>query len=508
MLESSAEHVPPGWWRRLVVGGSWLPRGGALSDATWQVRHRGITALVWLSVLALPLLDRLAGSVSTASVLGGSGVVALLAAGACVPGLGRTPRSAMATLGLVTSAALLVYTFDGLTEMHFAYFVIVPVVALYQAWWPYLLAVGFVLLQHGVVGTIAPQYVFDAGMRSGNPWTMAAVHGGFILAEAIACVLFWSASEEALDRERRALADVAEAHRDLGRAQQLASVGSWKLDLATSRLTWSDQLFALAGRNPADVVTVAWALDSVHPEDRARVADLLACTTSAGGRLDAEYRLVRPDGEVRFVQAHSEDQLDARGRLTTRIGTLHDVTESKRLQVEVEHLAFHDALTGLANRRLFLQRLDGAIARRRTPTSTCAVLYLDLDEFKPVNDTFGHSVGDALLRVTAEPLTAAVRSSDLVGRLGGDEFAILLEQVDAGSTQRLAEGIRTAVREPMWLEGTELSIRASIGFAVADDRSTATELLRNADAAMYAVKTARSTSPRPFPADPDRQGSG
>jgi diguanylate cyclase (GGDEF)-like protein len=497
--------APSGWQGALIAVLARLPKGGLLPAATWQRRHRGITALLWLHVVALPLICLLRGD-HLLPVLVAVAVVALLGVGAGIPRLGVTVRSAMTTLGLVSSAAILVYVFDGATEMHFHYFVIVAVVALYQAWWPYLLAVGFVLVEHGVVGTIAPGLVFNMHMSAGHVWGTAAVHGGFILAESVACAWYWSASEDAINRERTALAEAENAHRDLAHAQEIAHIGSWTLDVAQNRLAWSDEMFTLSGKDPGSYQpTPAATLDMVHPEDRGRVAEQLLSDIGVGETLEIEYRLVLANGEIRDMHALSEQPLAAGGRSPTRFGTVHDVTERKALQREIEHLAFHDALTGLANRRLFLDRLARALLQRHALDVTCAVLYLDLDEFKGINDTFGHSVGDELLRVTATRLVGSVRAGDTVARLGGDEFAILLEQVDYETTRRVAELIGTEVRRPMRLEGTELSIRTSVGFALAEGSSSADDLMRNADAAMYAMKSANDTAPGVFPNDPSRQ---
>jgi diguanylate cyclase (GGDEF)-like protein len=493
-----------GLQRGLTAVRDLLPRGGALPVETWRRRHRGITILLWLHVVALPVICVLRDDDLRALAVP-LAVVALLAVGAGISWFGVTARSAMSTLGLVSSAALLVFLFNGATELHFHYFVIVAVVALYQAWWPYLLAVGFVLVEHGLVGTIAPGLVFDMDMSAGHAWGTAAVHGAFILAESIACVMFWRASEDAIDSQREALDAARSAHLDLVQAQGLAHIGSWTLDVATNRLSWSREMFVLTGHDPHTYVpTIADSLEMIHPDDQGPVATQLMSAFNAGHSLELEYRLVRPDQTVIDVHALSEQPVLPDGSSPRRFGTFHDVTERKALQREVEHLAFHDALTGSANRRLFLNRLEQALSRRPGTGVTTAVLYLDLDDFKGINDTFGHSVGDELLRVTATRLGGSVRAGDTVARLGGDEFAILLEQVDYETTRRVAELVATELRRPMRLDGTELRIVASVGFALAEPHSTADELMRNADAAMYVMKTGNDSAPGVFPSDPSR----
>ncbi len=475
-----------------------LPRGGSLTDAGWATRHRAILVVAWLHVGVL-IGAAAARGLPPGTVLPATAVVAALASAAGLARSTRTLGSVLATLSLVTSSAVLVALFGGRTELHFDYFVVVAVVALYQAWWPYLVAVGFVLLEHGVVGSLAPALVFDMHMRSGTVWATSAVHGLFILAESIACVMFWKAGEDAVASERRALADAEAAHRDLEHAQELAEIGSWTFDVATERLTWSRQLFAIYGVDPETFVpTMTDVVGMIHAEDRERVAGDFARAVETAAPVDLEYRVLRPDGQVRTVHALSEQPATPEGASRRRIGTVQDVTERVALQAEIAHLAYHDPLTGLANRRLFLAEVERALTRTRPEGATCAVLYLDLDGFKGVNDSHGHAVGDQLLRATAERLSRAVRSTDVVGRLGGDEFAILLDHVTAASTHRIAEQVSSHLRQPLLVAGIELRVAASVGVALAGDCSTPDDLVGRADAAMYArkVRLGRSAGDR------------
>ena len=166
------------------------------------MRHRGITVLLWLHVAALPVVGVLRGETPGHSMFEAA-IVAIFGVGACLRRLSITTRSALATLGLVICSAILVHFFDGLIEMHFHFFVMVAVVALYQAWQPYLLAVGFVLLQHSLVGAVAPHQVYSHHSGSAHPWWWALVHGSFILAESITCLMYWRVSEDALDENAR-----------------------------------------------------------------------------------------------------------------------------------------------------------------------------------------------------------------------------------------------------------------------------------------------------------------
>ncbi|CAG0959233.1 hypothetical protein ARNL5_00781, partial [Anaerolineae bacterium] len=169
---------------------------------------------------------------------------------------------------------------------------------------------------------------------------------------------------------------------------------------------------------------------------------------------------------------------------------LNDITERKRLEEQLAHQALHDSLTGLPNRVLFLDRVAHALARTGRHRSVVAVLFIDLDDFKIVNDTMGHSAGDELLRQVASRLAVPLRSSDTCARLGGDEFAVLLEDPTSPSTARnVAERILGTLRETFEIGGKGTFIGASIGIAITSGSEDASELVRNADLAMYVAKT-------------------
>ncbi len=168
-----------------------------------------------------------------------------------------------------------------------------------------------------------------------------------------------------------------------------------------------------------------------------------------------------------------------------------DVSERKALEEQLRKLAFHDPLTLLANRSLFWNRVEHALALAQRTRQRVAVMFLDLDNFKNVNDSLGHDAGDRLLQAAAQRLVKSTRPSDTVARLGGDEFAILLEGI-AGETdvERIATPISAAFNQPLLLDGREIETSASIGVACSQSGDDAEQLLRNADIAMYNAKTA------------------
>jgi diguanylate cyclase (GGDEF)-like protein len=182
---------------------------------------------------------------------------------------------------------------------------------------------------------------------------------------------------------------------------------------------------------------------------------------------------------------------DTGGRATRVAGSLSDVTERKRTEARLEHDALHDALTGLPNRVLFLDRLEQALRRaaRRDEEVSCAVLFLDLDRFKAVNDAFGHQTGDELLAAVARRLESAVRPGDTVARLGGDEFTVLLEEISGVQEATLvAERIQATLTEPFAIAGRQLDICASIGIALGSANVHPKDLIHEADVAMYRAK--------------------
>src|SRR5215813_630981 len=172
------------------------------------------------------------------------------------------------------------------------------------------------------------------------------------------------------------------------------------------------------------------------------------------------------------------------------LGSMMDVSERKMLEEQLTHQALHDPLTKIANRVLFRDRVDHALSKQRRDNTTLAVLFLDLDNFKSVNDSIGHGAGDKLLLAVAQRLQDCLRSSDTAARLGGDEFAVLVESVrSTDEAVMIAERIKTVFREPLIIDGKEVFMGTSIGIAQSGPNvTTSDELLRNADLAMYRAK--------------------
>ncbi|MDP9479994.1 MAG: EAL domain-containing protein, partial [Actinomycetota bacterium] len=297
---------------------------------------------------------------------------------------------------------------------------------------------------------------------------------------------------------RRAEEALRESQARLAEAQRIARVGSWEYAVGEDEAHWSDEMYRIFGRDPGSFVpTYGTFLRSVHPDDRRSLLRMFRKALREGKHYghSAGFRVVRPDGKVRAVHARYEViREDEAGRPTKISGTLQDVTERKALEERLEHQAFHDPLTGLPNRALFVDRLRRAMAqaarRESDGEGTVAVLFVDLDNFKLVNDSLGHEVGDELLVAVAERLLPCLRSSDTAARLGGDEFVMLLEDVaDEDEAAAIAGRLADAFEAPLSVGGRELFVSLSIGMACgASSREGPEALLRAADAAMYRAK--------------------
>jgi diguanylate cyclase (GGDEF)-like protein/PAS domain S-box-containing protein len=226
-------------------------------------------------------------------------------------------------------------------------------------------------------------------------------------------------------------------------------------------------------------------------EDRVRVRESNASQADAPERYALEYRIVRADGEVRTVSERGTAVRDPRGAVVAYEGFIEDITERNGYRVRIEQQANFDALTGLANRRLLNDRLSQAIIQAERNRSRVAVAFIDLDQFKIINDTFGHALGDSLLQTMAERLGECVRAGDTVARQGGDEFVLLLAgHRDAEELLGVIQRVHAAIAQPWQAGRREFHITCSVGVAVyPNDGRSADVLLRNADVAMYKAKS-------------------
>jgi diguanylate cyclase (GGDEF)-like protein/PAS domain S-box-containing protein len=275
----------------------------------------------------------------------------------------------------------------------------------------------------------------------------------------------------------------------LSEAQRLARVGSWEWDIASGEVVWSDELRRLTGLSDvAGTESFSRYLELVPEQDRAEVARLFSAQAAGRAPVTVRHALVRPDGAQRWIEGHmTAAGWDESLRPVRVLGTMQDVTAQKTAEDQLVHQALHDSLTGLANRGVLLDRLGRVLAAGRDDESLVAVVFLDLDQFKWVNDSRSHSTGDRLLE-------SAVRPTDTLARFGGDEFVVLCERVraDEGVLQ-VVQRIRAALAKPFALDADgeqAVDITASMGVATARPGSGADPelLVRDADIAMYRAK--------------------
>lgn len=286
-------------------------------------------------------------------------------------------------------------------------------------------------------------------------------------------------------------------------AQRIARIGNWDWNPKTNRFAMSNELCRLVGVRPQDFAgTFEAFLNLVHADDRPIVTGALQKLVSQHTPCDIDHRIVLPNGTDFIIHLQAEGVREEETDEITVIGTAQDITERKQAERAIHQLAYYDSLTGLANRVLFKDRLSNAISFAARHHQHLATLFIDLDRFKIINDTLGHTVGDLLLTHVAERLSDSVRQSDSVSRhadhepmhalarLGGDEFTILLTSLphpeDAG---RVARRILESLAHPFSIDGHEIFISASIGISIfPSDGSTVEALLKNADTAMYHAK--------------------
>jgi len=263
----------------------------------------------------------------------------------------------------------------------------------------------------------------------------------------------------------------------------------WLAEL-DGRCTWFNQAWlAFTGRSLADEFNRPWLKD-VHPEDRSSCLAVYAEVLREQAPATQEYRLRRHDGEYRSVLETTAPRHRPDGGVVGFVGACIDLTEQRTLEAQVQHLAYHDALTGLPNRALLLDRLGQALPQARREGHPLAVLFMDIDRFKTINDTLGHPVGDALLRETGARLKHMLREADTVARVGGDEFLILLPQVSAArEAAQVAAKLLAALSAPFTVLGHSLHVTVSVGVSFyPQDGEDADTLIKHADVALYAAK--------------------
>ena len=264
--------------------------------------------------------------------------------------------------------------------------------------------------------------------------------------------------------------------------------GLWYWDLCTDKVEYSlrfRELLGYAAEESLHRYQIAF-----HPEDTERMREAMRRLFDDQIRIDEEFRLRCKDGIYRWFRGRGHAVWDDTGKPLRFAGSITDIHDYKETELRLLYLADHDALTGLPNRRLFLHRLCQGIQRARGSERSLAVLFIDLDRFKQINDVLGHDAGNEVLRETAGRIRIGVRDDDTVAHLEGDEFTVLLEGIEAESRVcGVADRIRTEINRPFVLGARQVYVSASIGVSMFPrDGDAAEELVKRSDLAMYQAK--------------------
>ncbi|MHB8440087.1 MAG: bifunctional diguanylate cyclase/phosphodiesterase [Acidimicrobiales bacterium] len=340
-------------------------------------------------------------------------------------------------------------------------------------------------------------WVLEVRMPSGSPLSgryllgpLLALLFGLSATGLLAALLFSistsrARAESAVDKALRSWRSSEQRYRALVDAAPIGIFeGTRTLDFGFA----NHKLAEICGRDLSELTGKTW-IDIVHPDDLPSVMSVVDEIRHHRVVTSVTFRIVRPLGEVRHVRMLASpggDEVDG-----DYVLTVEDISDGVQAREQLEFQAYHDALTGLPNRALFLDRLTQDLARRQHAGKGVAVLFVDLDHFKNVNDTFGHDVGDALLRNVAERFLVTVRAGDTLARLGGDEFTFVMNDVShAGEATAAATRFLTLLRSPVRCAERDIQVTASIGIAVAAPGASAIVLMRDADTAMYQAKEA------------------
>ena len=338
-----------------------------------------------------------------------------------------------------------------------------------------------------VTGTGNEQIAVEAMKLGAGDYVVKDVDGGYL--DLLPTVIEQVLQQQRLVEERRqALEALRESEARYRGLFDGVPVGLYRSTPEEQLLDANPALVEMLGYPDREALLAANAADLyVGAEDRR----LWQSTMERDGVVRGfEVRFHRRDSTVIWVRNTARAVHDADGRVLYYEGSLEDITERKRAEEIIKQMAYHDDLTGLPNRRLFNDRLNLAMTHAHRNHQRLAVMLLDLDHFKGVNDTLGHSVGDQLLQDVSKRLASLLRKGDTAARMGGDEFMLLLPEItQVEGAAEVAQKILEAIREPYVLDGHELHVTTSIGIAIyPDDGEDVDTIMKNADIAMYRAK--------------------
>jgi diguanylate cyclase (GGDEF)-like protein/PAS domain S-box-containing protein len=285
------------------------------------------------------------------------------------------------------------------------------------------------------------------------------------------------------------ITELREAHERFRSAFEHAPIGMGMSDLEGRIIQTNDAYGKILGRCPADLVGVSIS-DLTHPDDREwSSAEMRDYVSGGSDTYQTEKRYLHSDGHEVWVSLSISCVRDDEKRPLYLIGQVEDITERRELRQRLAYAAIHDPLTGLPNRELFMDRVEVALRRAARGQHDAAVIFLDLDRFKLINDSLGHDVGDQVLGAVADRLGSVMRTSDTLARFGGDEFTVLCEDINnEGDALEVAQRFVMAMSQPLALQGSEVFVTMSAGIALSGVGESGAAILRNADVAMYRAK--------------------
>ena len=303
-------------------------------------------------------------------------------------------------------------------------------------------------------------------------------------------------------RASQILKDLSKSRASLNHAQHIAQIGSWEWDVKNDVLNWSDAAFRVFAIDPVGFDRNYHSfLNSVHPQDQETVDGAVNDALAKNKQISIDHRIIISGGATRYVHTEAKVIDDKAGRPLWVTGTVQNITERKLQEEQIRELAYFDSLTGLPNRVLFKENLGQVLARAKDNSLKVAMMFLDMDHFKEVNDTMGHDVGDQLLQGFAGRLTKCVRrcdrspglsprNSDCLARLGGDEFTVILGDISrTEDAATVAKRIVNTMAVPFELGDSLANVTVSIGISIyPDDGTEVGDLLKAADIAMYQAK--------------------
>ncbi|MCK6265113.1 EAL domain-containing protein [Vibrio sp. ZSDE26] len=311
------------------------------------------------------------------------------------------------------------------------------------------------------------------------------------ISDSTGVIYNYIAIKEDITARKNAELKLIKSEVSLKKAQQIAQMGSWEFDIVDDHLTWSDEIYRIfqIDKNKFGATYEAF-VETIHPDDRDIVEHAYLSSLKSKKPYKIEHRLLMKDGRIKYVRESCETYYDDLGNPLRSIGIVIDITERRIQEEHIKHQAYYDSLTNLPNRFLVLDRLEQLISESKRKSTLAAVLFIDLDDFKKVNDSLGHDTGDKLLIKASERLVNTVRGTDTVARLGGDEFLVLLTSFKKVSDiQPVLTKIMKQFRVPFKIDTRELVLTTSIGISLfPSDGESASTLLRNADSAMYNAK--------------------